>query len=101
MMQAIQLLKHLKNIQSHYLTNNPLHGAMVKMMGGCSVEIRRSVIENATQYGFAEDNALYGLAVLIFDENLQPIGAVFTNPTIEGIQDIVLVVVACISIAQS
>ena len=70
--------------------NNPLHGAMVKMMGGCPVEIRRSVIENATQYGFAEKNALYGLAVFdLFDENLQPTGAVFTNPTIEGFKDIV------------
>ena len=70
--------------------NNPLHGAIVKMMGGCPVEIRRSVIENATQYGFAEKNALYGLAVFdLFDENLQPTGAVFTNPTIEGFKDIV------------
>lgn len=70
--------------------NNPLHGAMVKMMGGCSVEIRRSVIENATQYGESDDNALYGLAVFdLFDENLQPTGAVFTNPTIEGFKDIV------------
>ena len=70
--------------------NNPLHGAMVKMMGGCSVEIRRSLIENATQYGESDDNALYGLAVFdLFDENLQPTGAVFTNPTIEGFKDIV------------
>ena len=70
--------------------NNPLHGAMVKTMGGCSIEIRRSLIENATQYGESDDNALYGLAVFdLFDENLQPIGAVFTNPTIEGFKDIV------------
>lgn len=70
--------------------NNPLHGAMVKMMGGCSIEIRRSLIENATQYGESDDNALYGLAVFdLFDENLQPTGAVFTNPTIEGFKDIV------------
>lgn len=70
--------------------NNPLRGAMVEMMGGCSVEIRRSVIENATQYGESDDNALYGLAVFdLFDENLQPTGAVFTNPTIEGFKDIV------------
>ena len=70
--------------------NNPLHGAMVKMMGGCSIEVRRSVIENATQYGESDDNALYGLAVFdLFDENLQPTGAVFTNPTIEGFKDIV------------
>ena len=70
--------------------NNPLRGAMIKMMGGCSVEIRRSVIENATQYGESDDNALYGLAVFdLFDENLQPTGAVFNNPTIEGFNDIV------------
>ena len=70
--------------------NNPLHIAMLEMMGGCPVEIRRSVIENATQYGESNDDALYGLAVFdLFDENLQPIGAVFTNPTIEGFKDIV------------
>ena len=70
--------------------NNPLHGAMLEMMGGCPVEIRRSVIENATQYGESNDDALYGLAVFdIFDENLQPTGAVFSNPTIEGFKDIV------------
>ena len=70
--------------------NNPLRGAMVKMMGGCSVEIRRSLIENATQYGESDDNALYGLAVFdLFDENLQPTGAVFTNPTVNGFKDIV------------
>ena len=40
--------------------NNPLHGAMAEMVGGCPVEIRRSVIEEATQYGEADDNALYG-----------------------------------------
>ena len=70
--------------------NNPLHGAMVKMMGGCPLEIRRSVIENATQYGESNNNALYGLAIFdIFDENLHPTGAVFTNPTVNGFKDIV------------
>jgi hypothetical protein len=75
---------------------------MVKMMGGCPVEIRRSVIENATQYGESDDNALYGLAVFdLFDENLQPTGAVFTNPTLRDSRILFLVMVACISIGQS
>ncbi len=70
--------------------NNPLHGAMAEMVGGCPVEIRRSVIEKATQYGEADDNALYGLAVFdLYNEHLQPTGAVFTNPTIKGFKDIV------------
>lgn len=70
--------------------NNLLHIATLEVMGGCPVEIRRSVIENATQYGESNDDALYGLAVFdIFDENLQPTGAVFTNPTVNGFKDIV------------
>lgn len=70
--------------------NNPLHAAMLEMMGGCPVEIRRSVIDNATKYGESNDDALYGLALFdLFDENLQPTGAVFTNPTIERFKDIV------------
>ncbi|MDP7776709.1 DUF927 domain-containing protein [Acinetobacter nosocomialis] len=70
--------------------NNPLHGAMAEMVGGCPVEIRRSVIEKATQYGETDDNALYGLAVFdLYNEHLQPTGAVFTNPTIKGFKDIV------------
>lgn len=84
------IIEALEEYTVPLFNNNPLHGAMVKTMGGCSIEIRRSIIENAAQYGFAEDNALYGLAVFdIFDENLQPTGAVFTNPTIEGFKDIV------------
>ena len=86
----LSIIEALEEYTVPLFNNNPLHGAMVKMMGGCSVEIRRSVIENATQYGESDDNALYGLAVFdLFDENLQPIGAVFTNPTIEGFKDIV------------
>lgn len=69
--------------------SNPLYGAMVKMMGGCPVEIRRSTIENATRYGVLDDNALNGLAVFdLYNEHLQPTGAVFTNPTIDGFKDI-------------
>lgn len=84
------IVEALEEYTVSLFNNNPLHGAMVKMMGGCPVEIRRSVIENATQYGESDDNALYGLAVFdLFDENLQPTGAVFTNPTIEGFKDIV------------
>lgn len=70
--------------------NNPLHGAMLEMMGGCPLEIRRSLIENATQYGVDDDNALYGLAVFdLYSEDLRPTGAVFTNPTVNGFKDIV------------
>lgn len=84
------IIEALEEYTVQLFNNNPLHGAMVKTMGGCSIEIRRSVIENATQYGESDDNALYGLAVFdLFDENLQPTGAVFTNPTIEGFKDIV------------
>ena len=82
--------------------NNPLHGAMAEMVGGCPVEIRRSVIEKATQYGEADDNALYGLAVFdLYNEHLQPTGAVFTNPTIKGFKDIVFSMAVCISTGQS
>ena len=85
------IIEALEEYTVSLLNSNPLHGAMVKTMGGCPVEIRRSIIENATQYGESDDNALYGLAVFdLFDENLQPTGAVFTNPTIEGFKDIVL-----------
>ena len=84
------IIEAIEEYTVQLFNNKPLHGAMVKMMGGCPVEIRRSVIENATQYGGFNDNALYGLAVFdLFDENLQPTGAVFTNPTIEGFKDIV------------
>lgn len=85
------IIEALEEYTVSLLNSNPLHGAMVKTMGGCPVEIRRSVIENATQYGESDDNALYGLAVFdLFDENLQPTGAVFTNPTMHGFKDIVL-----------
>ncbi|MGP2362348.1 DUF927 domain-containing protein [Acinetobacter junii] len=84
------IIEALEEYTVSLFNNNPLHGAMVKMMGGCPVEIRRSVIENATQYGESDDNALYGLAVFdLYNEHLQPTGAVFTNPTIEGFKDIV------------
>ncbi|ENU33340.1 DUF3987 domain-containing protein [Acinetobacter parvus] len=84
------IIEALEEYTVPLFNNNPLHIAMLEMMGSCPVEIRRSVIENATQYGQSDDNALYGLAVFdLFDENLQPTGAVFTNPTIVGFKDIV------------
>lgn len=84
------IIEALEEYTVPLFNNNPLHTAMLEMMGGCPVEIRRSVIENATQYGESSDNTLYGLAVFdLYNEHLQPTGAVFTNPTIEGFNDIV------------
>ena len=84
------IIEALEDKTAPLFNNKLLHAAMLEMMGGCPVEIRRSVIENATQYGESDDNALYGLAVFdLFDENLQPTGAVFTNPTMHGFKDIV------------
>ena len=84
------IVEALEEYTAPLFNNNQLRTAMLEMMGGCPVEIRRSVIDNATEYDFAENNTLYGLAVFdLFDENLQPTGAVFTNPTIEGFKDIV------------
>ena len=63
---------------------------IIKQLGGCPPEIRRSVIENATQYGETDDNALYGLAVWdLYDTDLMPKGVIFTNPSIDNFQDIV------------
>ena len=87
----LSIIEALEDKTAPLFNNKLLHTAMLEMMGGYPVEIRRSVIENAAQYGEFNDNALYGLAVFdLFDENLQPTGAVFTNPTIEGFKDIVL-----------
>ena len=84
------IIEALEDKTAPLFNDNPLHTAMLEMMGGCPVEIRRSVIDNATEYDFAENNTLYGLAVFdLFDENLQPTGAVFTNPTMHGFKDIV------------
>ncbi|WP_427832712.1 DUF3987 domain-containing protein [Acinetobacter modestus] len=72
------------------LNGNPLKKAMVLIHGGCSPEVRRSVIEDASLYGESSPEALYGLAVFdLYNEHLQPTGAVFTNPTIDGFKDIV------------
>ena len=50
---------------------------IIKQLGGCPSEIRRSVIENATQYGEVDDNALYGLAVWdLYDTDLMPKGVI-------------------------
>ncbi|WP_151958973.1 DUF3987 domain-containing protein [Acinetobacter junii] len=63
---------------------------IIKQLGGCPSEIRRSIIENATQYGEADDNALYGLAVWdLYDTDLMPKGVIFTNPSIDNFQDII------------
>ena len=86
----LSIIEALEDKTAPLFNNNQLRTAMLEMMGGCPVEIRRSVIDNATEYDFAENNTLYGLAVFdLFDENLQPTGAVFTNPTMHGFKDIV------------
>jgi hypothetical protein len=86
----LSIIEALEDKTAPLFNNNPLQTAMLEMMGGCPVEIRRSVIENATQYGESNDNALYGLAVFdLYNEHLQPTGAVFTNPTMHGFKDIV------------
>jgi hypothetical protein len=96
------IIEALEEYTVPLFNNNPLHGAMVKMMGGCPVEIRRSVIENATQYGESDDNALYGLAVFdLFDENLQPQVQYLPIQQLRDSRILFLVVVACISIGQS
>jgi hypothetical protein len=72
------------------LNGNPLKKAMVLIHGGCPPEILRSSIEDASLYGESSPDALYGLAVFdLYNEHLQPTGAVFTNPTIDGFKDIV------------
>ena len=84
------IIEALGNQTVQLLSTQPLHSAMVKVYDGCPPEIRRSNIDDATKYGEATDNALYGLAVFdIFDENLQPTGSVFTNPTVDGFKDII------------
>ena len=50
------IIEALEEYTAPLFNNNPLHTAMLEMMGGCPVEIRRSVIDNATKYGFAENN---------------------------------------------
>ncbi|ENW97968.1 hypothetical protein F900_03435 [Acinetobacter modestus] len=85
-----QIIEALENKTAPLFNNNPLKNAMAQCYGGCPPEIRRSIIENATQFGESDNNALYGLVVFdLFDENLQPTGAVFTNPAIEGFKDII------------
>ncbi|MDF2418014.1 DUF3987 domain-containing protein [Acinetobacter beijerinckii] len=85
-----QIIEALEDKTVPLFNNNPLHDAMVKMMGGCPPEIRRSVIDNAIQHGETDNNLLYGLAVFdLFGEDLRPSGAVFTNPLENGFKDIV------------
>lgn len=86
----LSIIEALEDKTVPLFNNNPLHGAMVNMMGGCPPEIRRSVIDNATQHGKTDDNVLYGLAVFdLYSEDLRPIGAVFTNPLENESNDIV------------
>lgn len=79
----------LENKTTFLLSDNPLHGAIAKCFGGCPPEIRKSVIDDATPYQLDKD-ALYGLAVFdLYNTQLQPKAAVFTDPTADGFKDIV------------
>lgn len=82
------IIADLEHQTTTLLSSNPLHGAMVKRFGGCPPEIRKSVIDDATPYQL-DKGALNGLAVFdLCDTQLEPTGAVFTNPTVDGFKDI-------------
>ena len=83
------IIEALESQTCRLLFVHPLYKSMLEVYGGCPPEIRRSTIGNATVHGYEDNNALYGLAVFdIFDENLNPTGAVFINPTVDGSNDI-------------
>ncbi|MEG2268919.1 MAG: hypothetical protein RSC68_31875, partial [Acinetobacter sp.] len=83
------IIADLEHQTTTLLSSNPLHGAMVKRFGGCPPEIRKSVIDDATPYQL-DKGALNGLAVFdLYDTQLKPKGAVFTNPTQDGFKDFV------------
>lgn len=82
------IIADLENQTTALLSSNPLHGAMAKIMGGCPIEVRKSNIDDATPYQL-DKGALNGLAVFdLCDTQLEPTGAVFTNPTVDGFKDI-------------
>ncbi|MEB3766378.1 DUF3987 domain-containing protein [Acinetobacter sp. MD2] len=84
----VSIIEALEN-QTGTLNISPLKDAMVTVFGGCPPEIRRSFIEDATQYGEATDNALYGLVVWdTFNEHLEHSGCIFSNPTAQNEQDV-------------
>ena len=80
------IIADLENQTTALLSSNPLHGAMAKIMGGCPIEVRKSNIDDATPYGMDKD-ALNSLACFdLYDAQLKPTGAVFTNPTATNFQ---------------
>lgn len=84
------IIEALENETTQLFNNSLLKDAMLNVFGGCPPEVRRSVIDNAVQYGFSEDNALYGWAVFdLFDTELKPKGAIFVDPTHDDTDDII------------
>jgi len=80
------IIADLEHQTTTLLSSNPLHGAMAKIMGGCPIEVRKSNIDDATPYGMDKD-ALNSLACFdLYDAQLKPTGAVFTNPTATNFQ---------------
>ena len=87
---AASIIEALENQTVRILSTNPLKAAMIQCYGGCPPDIKQSQIKDASPYGEASPDALYGLAVFdLYNHQLKPTGAVFTNPTIEGFKDIV------------
>ena len=79
------IIDALENQTVQILSMNPLKGAMVNIYGGCPPEIKKSEIHNFEDYG----DKLNHLAVFdLYDEHLQPTGAVFTNPNVNEFNDI-------------
>lgn len=79
------IIDALENQTVQILSMNPLKGAMVNIYGGCPPEIKKSEIQSFEDYG----DKLNHLAVFdLYDEHLQPTGAVFTNPNVNEFIDI-------------
>lgn len=86
----VSIIEALENQTVQLLSSNPLKDAILNVFGGCPPEVRRSVIDNALQYGLSEDNSLYGSAVFdLFDTELKPKGAMFVDPTKDDTSDII------------
>ena len=87
---AASIIEALENQTVRILATMPLKAAMIQCYGGCPPDIKHAQIKDASPYGEASPDAPYGLAVFdLYNHQLKPTGAVFTNPTIEGFKDIV------------
>lgn len=84
------IIEALENETTLLFNNSLLKDAMLNVFGGCPPEVRRSIIDNAGQYGLSEDNALYGWAVFdLFNTYLEPKGAIFINPVEPDQNDVI------------